>query len=103
MATGSCGDGLFNAQQFKKRNANGNTDGGHFTGREFTFDNYMTLYSCPRECMYIRQKVEGTVLSDPVTKSSRGTCVNYLKADEACSVTKAAGDVDCTPCAGIFN
>jgi len=53
--------------------------------------------------MYIRQKVEGTVLSDPVTKSSRGTCVNYLKADEACSVTKAAGDVDCTPCAGIFN
>jgi hypothetical protein len=54
---GGCGATLSQITDFKKKSANGRNDGGHYSAREFTLNRYMTLYSCPRACMYpIRQQ-----------------------------------------------
>merc|ERR1712032_373742 len=39
---------------------------------------YMTLYGCPRACMYPITVAENGNVADPVVKSSQGTCINYL-------------------------
>merc|ERR1711934_760893 len=101
---GGCGATLSQITDFKKKSANGRNDGGHYSAREFTLNRYMTLYSCPRACMYpIRQQKNGNNgLADPVTRSSTGTCVNYLSG-QGCTTTANNQYTDCRPCAGIFN
>merc|ERR1712222_255618 len=90
------------ATQFRKKNANGNNDGGHYSGREFLLNRYMTLYGCPRACMYPITVAENGNVADPVVKSSQGTCINYLSG-QGCTTTKNSAFTDCRACAGIFN
>merc|ERR550514_87943 len=101
---GGCGATLSQITDFKKKSANGRNDGGHYSAREVILNRYMTLYSCPRACMYpIRQQKNGNNgLADPVTRSSTGTCVNYLSG-QGCTTTANNQYTDCRPCAGIFN
>jgi len=100
---GGCGATLQQRTNFKKKNQNGNNDGGYFSAREFNLNRYMTQYGCPRQCMYpITQQKNAAdpVLGPPVTKGSTGTCLHY-KSGAACVKTLAA--TDCRVCAGIFN
>ena len=101
---GGCGATLSQKTDFKKRNAAGKTDGGLYSGREFILNRYMTQYSCPRACMHpiTQPKTANSGLLDAVTKTSTGTCVNYLSA-QGCTKTNGQGNTDCRPCAGIFN
>jgi hypothetical protein len=101
---GGCGATLSQKTQFRKKSANGRNDGGAYSAREFTLNNYMTLYGCKRECMYpiTQQKTAGSGLLDAVTKSSTGTCVNYLSTN-GCTTTANSQYTDCRSCAGIFN
>lgn len=103
-APGGCGCTLTQKTNFQKKNAANRNDGGAYSAREFTLNHYMTQYNCQRGCMYpIRQqKTAANGLADPVTKSSTGTCVQYLSSD-GCTTTKNTGYTDCRPCAGIFN
>jgi len=103
-AEGGCGATLSQKTQFKKRNAQGKTDGGLYSGREFILNRYMTLYSCPRACMHpiTQPNTAGSGLLAAVTKTSTGTCVNYL-SNQGCTTTKGQDTTDCTKCAGIFN
>merc|ERR1712032_1608016 len=101
-AEGGCGATLSQATQFRKKNANGNNDGGHYSGREFLLNRYMTLYGCPRACMYPITVAENGNVADPVVKSSQGTCINYLSG-QGCTATKNSAFTDCRACAGIFN
>jgi hypothetical protein len=103
-AAGGCGATLSQKTNFRKRNANGNQDGGLYSAREFTLNNMRTLYGCPRACMYpiTQQKTANSGLLDAVTKSSTGTCVNYLSTG-GCTLQANPQNTDCRPCAGIFN
>merc|ERR1719174_413021 len=103
-ADGGCGATLSQKTKFTKRNAAGKTDGGLYSGREFLLNRYMTLYSCPRACMHpiTQQKTANSGLLAAVTKTSTGTCVNYL-SNQGCTTTKNNDFTDCTKCAGIFN
>jgi hypothetical protein len=47
-------------------------------------------------------KTANSGLVAAVTKTSTGTCVNYL-SNNGCTTTKNSAYTDCTKCAGIFN
>jgi hypothetical protein len=101
---GGCGATLSQITQFKKKNANGRNDGGAYSAREFQLNRYRTQYGCERGCMWpiTQQKTATSGLAAPVTKSSTGTCVNYLSSN-GCTTTANNQYTDCRPCAGIFN
>jgi hypothetical protein len=103
-AEGGCGATLSQKTQFKKRNVQNKADGGLYSGREFILNRYMTQYSCPRACMHpiTQQKNANSGLLAAVTKTSTGTCVNYL-SNAGCTTQKNSDYTDCTKCAGIFN
>lgn len=103
-AEGGCGATLPQITNYRKRNAAGKTDGGLYSGREFILNRYRTLYNCPRECMHpiTQAKTADSGLVAAVTKTSTGTCVNYL-SNNGCTTTKNSAYTDCTKCAGIFN
>merc|ERR1712137_1021988 len=51
--------------KFRKKNANNKQDGGLYAARTFNLQRYMSLYSCPRECLL--QTESNSILATPVT------------------------------------
>merc|ERR1719174_3169246 len=99
-AEGGCGSTLSDTTSFRKRNANNKKDGGLYAARKFNLERYMTLYKCPQQCMLQSQNNE--ILAASVTKTSKGTCINFLSTS-GCVTQQRADYTDCRPCAGIFN
>jgi hypothetical protein len=101
---GGCGATLKQKTLFRKKNANGNNDGGAYSGREYILNRYMSLYQCPRACMFpiSQQKTADSGLLAPVIKTETGTCVNYLSTN-GCTTTANDQYTKCQNCAGIFN
>ena len=99
-AEGGCGSTLSDTTSFRKRNANNKKDGGLYAARKFNLERYMTLYKCPQQCML--QSQNNKILAASVTKTSKGTCINFLSVS-GCVTQQRADYTDCRPCAGIFN
>jgi len=99
-AEGGCGSTLPDTTSFTKRNANNKKDGGLYAARKFTLERYMTQYNCPSQCMLQSQNKD--FLAAAVTKTSTGTCINFI-SPSGCVTQQGAGYIDCRPCAGIFN
>lgn len=100
-APGGCGATTPDVTNFRKRNANNQKDGGLYAAKTFTEQRYQTLYNCPAACL--NQANNNGNLAKPTTKTSKGTCINYLQGAAGCVNTASAGATDCTGCAGIFN
>jgi len=88
---------------FKKRNANGQKDGGLYAARTFATQRYMTQYGCPKACLL--QTQAAAILAKPITKTSKGTCITAINGGSGCVpiAQKTATSTDCTGCAQIFN
>lgn len=98
---GKCGSTLPDVTKFRKKNANNKQDGGLYAARTFNLQRYMSLYSCPQECLL--QTESNSILATPVTKTSKGTCLNFYGGSRGCVTNALPGDIDCSPCAGIYN
>merc|ERR1712048_1094935 len=72
-----------------------------YAARTSNLERYMSLYSCPRECLL--QTQSSSILATPVTKTSKGTCLNFLAGPSVCVTDQQPGYTDCRPCAGIYN
>jgi len=98
---GECGATLPDITGFQKRNANNKKDGGLYAARQFNLERYMTLYGCQAACLL--QTKASPLLAAAVTKTSKGTCINFDAGPGGCVATQTVGATDCRACAGIFN
>jgi len=98
---GKCGSTLPDVTKFRKTSSSGKKDGGLYAARTFNLERYMSLYSCPEECLL--QTQASSILATPVTKTSKGTCINFYAGAGGCVTNQQPGYTDCRPCAGIYN
>jgi hypothetical protein len=104
---GKCGSTLADTTQFRKRNAQGNKDGGVYAATRFYQQQMETQYNCPTACQTVAVDVNQNLMA-PIVKTAVGTCVTALAGALGCVNLDAganvlAGATDCTGCIGRFN
>jgi len=104
---GKCGSSLADLTDFKKRNAQGNKDGGVFAATRFYQQQMESQYNCPTECQTVATNTNNNLMA-PLVKTAVGTCVTALSGSNGCVNLDAdpnilAGATDCTGCIGRFN
>jgi len=103
-----CGSTLLHTNAYRKLNANGRQDGGRFSATVFSRQRQVSQYNCATACMGLSKNEvnTGTQVMKSLTKSSAGTCINFMDGANGCvanAPANVAGADDCRSCAGIYN
>jgi len=101
VAAGGCGATMASLTNFKKRNAQNKQDGGVYAARKFELQRAQTLWNCPEECILQTKTTAG--LGTPLTKTSKGTCLQFYSGADGCTATRQTGSKDCSSCVGAYN
>jgi len=105
---GKCGSTLADLTQFRKRNAQGNKDGGVYAATRFYQQQMEAQYDCPTACQTVAVDTNQNLMA-PIVKTAVGTCVTAIAGSLGCidletaTAQTLAGATDCTGCIGRFN